>query len=67
MVERFFSEITTKQIRRGIFRSTKELEKTIMDFLRIHNENLKLFIWTKDAETILSKVKKCKELLQTGH
>jgi hypothetical protein len=38
-----------------------------MDFLRIHNENPKLFIWTKDAETILSKVKKCKELLQTGH
>jgi transposase len=67
MVERFFSEITTKQIRRGIFRSTKELEKTIMDFLRIDNENPKIFTWTKDAKTILSKVKKCKEVLQTGH
>jgi len=67
MVERFFSEITTKQIRRGVFRSTKELEKTIMDFLRIHNENPKIFTWTKDADTILSKVNKCKELLQTGH
>jgi transposase len=67
MVERFFSEITTKQIRRGIFRSTKELEKTIMDFLKIHNENPKIFTWTKDADTILSKVNKCKEVLQTGH
>jgi transposase len=67
MVERFFSEITTKQIRRGVFRSTKDLEKKIMDFLRIHNENPKIFTWTKDADTILSKVNKCKELLQTGH
>lgn len=66
MVERFFSEITTKQIRRGVFRSTKELEKTIMDFLRKHNENPKIFTWTKDADTILAKVKKCKELLRTG-
>jgi transposase len=67
MVERFFSELTTKQIRRGIFRSTKELEKTIMDFLRKHNENPKIFTWTKDAKTILSKVNKCKEVLRTGH
>ncbi len=67
MVERFFSEITTKQIRRGVFRSTKELEKTIMDFLRKHNENPKIFAWTKDADTILAKVKKCKEVLRTGH
>ena len=44
MVERFFSEITTKQIRRGVFRSTKELEKTIMDFLRKHNENFPKYL-----------------------
>lgn len=67
MVERFFSALTTKQIRRGVFRSVKELEKTIMDFLKAHNENPKVFTWTKDADTILSKVTKCTEALGTGH
>ena len=67
MVERFFSELTTKQIRRGVFRSVRELEKTIMDFLGAHNENPKVFTWTKDADTVLSKVKKCTETLGTAH
>ena len=67
MVERFFSEITTKQIRRGVFRSVQDLEKTIMDFLKMHNENPKIFTWTKDANTILSKVIKCTEALGTAH
>jgi transposase len=67
MVERFFSELTTKRVRRGVFRSVAELERAIMDFIEKHNENPKIFIWTKDADTILAKVSKCKELLGTGH
>ncbi len=67
MVERFFSELTTKRVRRGIFTSVKELEKAIRDFIETHNENPKIFTWTKDADTILAKVAKCKELLGTGH
>jgi len=67
MVERFFSELTTKRIRRGVFRSVKELEAAIKDFIKNHNEKPKIFTWTKDAHTILSKVKKCTELLGTVH
>ncbi len=67
MVERFFSELTTKRVRRGVFRSVEELEKAIMDFIKKHNEKPKIFTWTKDADTILSKVKKCTELLGTAH
>lgn len=67
MVERFFSELTTKRVRRGVFRSVAELERAIMDFIEKHNENPKIFIWTKDADTILAKVSKCKELLGTAH
>jgi transposase len=67
MVERFFSELTTKRVRRGVFRSVKELENAIMDFIEKHNENPKIFTWTKDADTILAKVAKCKEVLGTGH
>ncbi len=67
MVERFFSELTTKRIRRGVFRSVKDLETAVMDFVKKHNDNPKIFTWTKDANTILSKVAKCKEALGTVH
>jgi DDE superfamily endonuclease len=36
-VERFFSEITNKRIRRGTFRSVRELEKAINKFVAEHN------------------------------
>ena len=67
MVERFFSELTTKRIRRGIFRTVAELEEAITNYLAAHNDNPRIFVWAKDADTILSKVQKCKEALQTGH
>ncbi|MEF9437570.1 MAG: IS630 family transposase, partial [Candidatus Mariimomonas ferrooxydans] len=67
MVERFFSELTNKRIRRGVFRSVKELEIAVMNFVNKHNDNPKIFTWTKDANTILSKVGKCKEALGTIH
>ena len=67
MVERFFSELTTKRIRRGIFRTVVELEEAIMNYLAVHNDKPRIFVWTKNADTILSKVEKCKEVLQTGH
>lgn len=67
MVERLFSDITTKKIRRGVFKSVKALEADIMDYLEKHNENPKIYRWTKDAGTILGKVTKCKDLLGTVH
>jgi hypothetical protein len=47
MVERFFSEITTKKIRRGIFKSVETLIDSIMDFVKKHNENPKIFTLDK--------------------
>ena len=38
-IERWFAEITNKQIRRGSYRSTRELEKAIEDYLAVHNED----------------------------
>jgi len=48
LVERFFAEITTKRIRRGIFRSVAELEDAIHDYLDRHNIDPKPFVWTKN-------------------
>src|ERR1700674_5563511 len=47
LVERWFAEITNKRIRRGVFRSVKELEAAIREYIDVHNENPKPFVWTK--------------------
>lgn len=66
-VERFFSEITAKRIRRGTFRSVRELQRAITAFVAEHNQNAKPFIWTKSAATILRKIRKCHETYGSAH
>ena len=55
LVERFFAEITSKRIRRGVFRSVADLEGAIHDYLDRHNADPRPFVWTKSAEVILDK------------
>src|SRR6266581_2076107 len=55
-VERWFAEITNKRIRRGVFRSVKELEAAIREYIEVHNENPKPFVWTKTADQILASI-----------
>ena len=67
-IERFFAEITQKQIRRGSFRSVKALEKAIGDYLEEHNKDPKPFVWTASADLILRKVEEvCKRINNSGH
>lgn len=56
MVERFFRDITTEQIRRGVFTSVAELIAAIDSYIAHHNTQPKPFIWTKSARDILQKV-----------
>jgi transposase len=56
LVERWFAEITNKRIRRGVFRSVKELEAAIREYLDVHNENPKPFVWTRSADQILVSI-----------
>jgi transposase len=67
MVERWFGEISQKRIRRGSFESVSQLIAAIEDYLAHYNEAPKTFVWTKDADMILSKVARCKEALLTPH
>jgi transposase len=55
-VERWFSDLTTRQIRRGTHRSTVELENAIRDYLATHNKSPKPFVWTKSADDILASL-----------
>jgi transposase len=67
-VERFFAEITEKQIRRGSFQSTQQLETAIRDYLQHHNANPKPFLWTKSADDILTALAKyCERTNDSGH
>ena len=65
LVERFFGVLTEKQLRRGVFTSVKELEKSIMDFIKSHNENKKPFVWTKTTEQILEEVARARSKLSS--
>lgn len=56
MVERFFRDITTERLRRGVFTSVPELIGAIDEYIAHHNTKPKPFIWTKSARDILQKV-----------
>ncbi len=55
-MERRFAEITNKRIRRGVFRSVRELEAAIREYIDVRNENPKPFVWTKTADQILPSI-----------
>ena len=56
LVERWFAAITNQRIRRGVFRSVRELEAAIREYIDVHNENPKPFVWTKTADQILASI-----------
>jgi transposase len=66
LVERWFAEITNKRIRRGIFRSVKELETAIREYLDVHNEHPKPFVWTKTADDILASMARYAQRTRTS-
>jgi hypothetical protein len=55
-VENFFSVLTRRRIRPGVFRSIVDLQAAINRYLDEHNANPKPFVWTKPAKDILAKI-----------
>lgn len=66
-VERWFAELTQKQIRRGTHRSVRELEKAIREFMDAHNSDCKPFVWTKTADEILASIARYAQRTLTTH
>ena len=56
--ERWFREITDKAIRRGSFTSVDELIDAIQEFIDVHNDDPKPFVWTATADEIIEKVQR---------
>lgn len=68
LVERWFSALTEKQIKRGAHRSTRELEDAIKSFIGQNNKTPKPFIWTKTADQILESLNRfCQRISNSGH
>ncbi len=63
LIERFFSELTTKRIRRGIFRSVPDLIRAIEEYIAHHNNFPATFTWTAKVEDILSRVARARKVL----
>lgn len=57
-VERFFSLISERHIKRGAHTSVKELEASITQYLDLYNRDPKPYVWTKSADTILGSVER---------
>lgn len=67
-VEIWFNIITQRAIRRGTFKSVKELVANIKQFVDQYNANTKPFVWTATADSILEKIKRlCQYISGTRH
>jgi transposase len=67
-VERWFAALTDKQLRRGVHRSTRQLEAAIAHYITVTNERPQPFVWTKTADEILASVARfCHRISNSGH
>jgi transposase len=66
MVERWFSALTTKKLKRGAHRNVKELTADIKAWVATWNENPRPFVWTKTAEQILERLAAYCAAINTG-
>ncbi len=65
LVERFFAELTDKQIKRGAHCSVHQLKKAINDFIETRNADPKPFKWIRTADQIFASIKRyCDRLNQ---
>lgn len=68
LVERLFSELTTKKLRRSTHRSVRALNADIRAWIDGWNENPKPYVWTKTADQILASIAQyCNEINDSRH
>ena len=67
LVESWLSNLTNKRLHRESLTNVPALKIAIKEFTEAHNSHAKPFIWTKDTDEILRKVRKIQHLSATGH
>jgi transposase len=66
-VEGFFASLTKRRLKRGVFRSSVELQAAINRFLADHNRDPRPFRWTKSPKKIIEAVKRGFQVLDSIH
>lgn len=67
MVERLFSELTEKQLRRLAVTSVPELVDFVTHYLEHRNDNPYPYVWTKTAQEIIDKIHRGLHTLDSVH
>ena len=65
-VEGFFATLTKRRLKRGVFRSTVELQAAIKRFAET-NADPRPFRWTKRPDKIIAAVKRGHQVLDSIH
>ena len=64
MVERWFGELDSKAIRRGVFHSVEDLKACIDAFVTTWNKDPKPYVWTATVASITDKLGRCRQTLE---
>ena len=68
LVERWFSELTTKKLRRGAHTSTRALNHDIRAWIETWNDDPRPYVWTKTADQILTSITRyCTTITDSPH
>jgi transposase len=68
LVERWFSELTTKKLQRGTHRSVRELNTDIRDWIAHWNDDPRPYVWAKTADQILESIARyCTQINDSRH
>ena len=68
LVERWFSELTTKKLQRSTHRSTRQLNRDIRAWIKTWNQDPKPYVWTKTADQILASITRyCTRINESAH
>lgn len=68
LVERWFSELTTKKLQRGAHASVRALDTDIRNWIKTWNENLRPYAWTKTSDQILNSIARySSQIADSGH
>jgi hypothetical protein len=63
LIERWFRELTTKRLRRGVFKGVPDLIAAIEEFVAHHNRHPRSFTRTAKVEDFLAKVERARTVL----
>lgn len=68
LVESWFAVLTNRRLRRSSFRSTRQLEREVKQYINANNDSPTPFVWSKSADEILDSIKRfCVRTSDSGH